>query len=169
LLNEILHWTKSSFNPLDLKNSLSVEGIKETESLLEIISYGKYSKLIQTNFTIVRGLAYYDGFCVETNLNFKVKNPKGKEIDVGSIASGGRYDKLISRFKGTDFPGTGMSIGVDRLLYVLSQINSIKTKNNEPVLICILDSKYLKKYYETLDYLRENGINSELYLIQPII
>jgi histidyl-tRNA synthetase len=147
-----------------LKNSLSVEGIKETEGLLEIISYGKYSKLIQTNFTIVRGLAYYDGFCVETNLNFKVKNPKGKEIDVGSIASGGRYDKLISRFKGTDFPGTGMSIGVDRLLFVLSQINTINTKNNEPVLICILDSKYLQKYYEILNYLRENGINSELYL-----
>ena len=147
-----------------LKNSLSIEGIKETENLLEIISYGKYSKLIQTNFTIVRGLAYYDGFCVETNLNFKVKNPKGKEIDVGSIASGGRYDKLISRFKGTDFPGTGMSIGVDRLLFVLSQIDAINTKNNEPVLICILDSKYLKKYYETLNYLRENGINSELYL-----
>ena len=147
-----------------LKNPLSVEGIKETESLLEIASYGKYSKLIQTNFTIVRGLAYYDGFCVETNLNFKVKNPKGKEIDVGSIASGGRYDKLISRFKGTDFPGTGMSIGVDRLLFVLSQIDAINTKNNEPVLICILDSKYLQKYYETLNYLRENGINSELYL-----
>jgi histidyl-tRNA synthetase len=147
-----------------LKNSLSAEGIKETEDLLEIVSYGKYEKVIQPNFTIVRGLAYYDGFCVETNLNFKVKNPKGKEIDVGSIASGGRYDKLISRFKGADFPGTGMSIGVDRLLFVLSQINSIKTKNNKPVLICILDSKYIKKYYETLDYLRENGINSELYL-----
>jgi len=147
-----------------LKNPLSTKGIKETEDLLEIVSYGKYTKLIQPNFTIVRGLAYYDGFCVETNLNFKVKNLKEKEIDVGSIASGGRYDKLISRFKGTDFPGTGMSIGVDRLLFVLNQIDSIKPKNNEPVLICILDSKYLKKYYEILDYLRENGINSELYL-----
>ena len=147
-----------------LKNPLSIEGIKETENLLEIVSYGKYQEFIQTNFTIVRGLAYYDGFCVETNLNFKVKNRKGKEVDVGSIASGGRYDKLISRFKGTDFPGTGMSIGVDRLLFVLNQISSIKAKNNEPVLICILDSKYLKNYYETLDYLRENGINSELYL-----
>ncbi len=147
-----------------LKSPLSTEGIKETEDLLEIVSYGKYGKIIQPSFTIVRGLAYYDGFCVETNINFKVKNPKGKEINVGSIASGGRYDQLISRFKGADFPGTGMSIGVDRLLFVLSQINSIKTENNEPVLICILDSKYLKKYYETLDYLRENGISSELYL-----
>ena len=103
-------------------------------------------------------------FVLKLILILRLKILKGKEIDVGSIASGGRYDKLISRFKGTDFPGTGMSIGVDRLLYVLSQINSIKTKNNEPVLICILDSKYLKKYYETLEYLRENGISSELYL-----
>jgi len=165
--SEILNFLKikdlENLKPI-LKNSLSTEGIKETEDLLEIISYGKYTKLIQPNFTIVRGLAYYDGFCVETNLNFKVKNPKGKEVDIGSIASGGRYDKLISRFKGTDFPGTGMSIGVDRLLFVLNQIGSIKPKNNEPVLICILDSKYLKKYNETLDYLRENGINSEVYL-----
>ena len=165
--SEILNFLKikdlENLKPI-LKNSLSTEGIKETEDLLEIISYGKYTKLIQPNFTIVRGLAYYDGFCVETNLNFKVKNPKGKEVDIGSIASGGRYDKLISRFKGTDFPGTGMSIGVDRLLFVLNQIGSIKLKNNEPVLICILDRKYLKKYNETLDYLRENGINSEVYL-----
>ena len=148
----------------NLKNPLSVEGIKETEDLLEIVSYGKYAKLIQPNFTIVRGLAYYDGFCVETNLNFIVKNQKGKEIDIGSIASGGRYDKLISRFKGADFPGTGMSIGVDRLLFVLSQLDLIKTRNNQPILICILDSKYLKQYYDILNYLRENGINSELYL-----
>ena len=124
----------------------------------------KVSGLIKPNFTIVRGLAYYDGFCVETNLNLKVKNPKGKEVDIGSIASGGRYDKLISRFKGVDFPGTGMSIGIDRLLFVLNQIGSIKPKNNEPVLICILDSKYLKECNETLDYLRKSGINSELYL-----
>ena len=94
---------------------------------------------------------YFSGFwTVRTDLkSFKVKNPKGKEIDVGSIASGGRYDKLISRFKGTDFPGTGMSIGVDRLLFVLSQIDAINTKNNEPVLICILDNKYIKKYIKT--------------------
>jgi len=165
--SEILNFLKikdlENLKP-NLKNPLSVEGIKETEDLLEIVSYGKYAKLIQPNFTIVRGLVYYDGFCVETNLNFKVKNPKGKEVDIGSIASGGRYDKLISRFKGTDFPGTGMSIGVDRLLFVLNQIGSIKPKNNEPILICILDSRYLKKYNETLDYLRENGINSEVYL-----
>jgi len=147
-----------------LKNPVSVEGIKETEELLEIASLGNFSKQIQTNFTIVRGLAYYDGFCVETNLNFKAKNPKGKEIDIGSIASGGRYDKLISRFKGADFPGSGMSVGVDRLLFAINQVNEIKVKSNEPILICILEEKLMQNYYSVLNLLRDNGINSELYL-----
>ena len=127
-------------------------------------SLGNFSNQIKTNFTIVRGLAYYDGFCVETNLNFKVKNLKGKEIDIGSIASGGRYDKLISRFKGVDFPGTGMSIGVDRLLFAINQINEIKVKSNEPILVCILEEKLMQNYFSILNLLRDNGINSELYL-----
>ena len=110
----------------NLKNPLSQEGIKELEDLLEVASYGDYSDQIKTNFTIVRGLAYYDGFCVETNLNFKATNDKGKEVDIGSICSGGEYSKLISRFKGVDIPGNGMSIGVDRLLFVIMQLNQIK-------------------------------------------
>ena len=44
-------------------------------------------------------------------LNFKVTNNKGKEVDIGSICSGGAYAKLISRFRGVDVPGTGISFG----------------------------------------------------------
>ena len=43
--------------------------------------------------------------------NFKGKNKKGKEIDIGSCA-GGRYNSLIKRFSKDDFKGTGMSIGL---------------------------------------------------------
>ena len=122
-------------------------------------------RIIKPNFTIVRGLAYYDGFCVETNLNLKVKIPKEKKLILEVLLQVAVMTNLYQDLKVQTFPGTGMSIGIDRLRALfLGQINSIKPKNNEPVLICILDSKYLKKYYETLDYLRENGINSELYL-----
>ena len=71
----------------------------------------------------MRGLAYYSGNCWETNLNFKAKNAKGKDIEIGSCASGGRYNSLIKRFKGVDFKGTGMSIGIDRFVFALNQIN----------------------------------------------
>jgi histidyl-tRNA synthetase len=147
-----------------LKNPLSQKGIKELEDLLEVASYGDYMDQIKTNFTIVRGLAYYDGFCVETNLNFKAKNNKGKEIDIGSICSGGQYNKLISRFKGVDIPGTGISIGVDRLLFTMLQLDQIKVDEKKPVIVCVMDDKYLKNYYEILKVLRDNNINSEIFL-----
>ena len=147
-----------------LKNPLSQEGIKELEDLLEVASYGGYLDQIKTNFTIVRGLNYYDGFVVETNLNFKATNNKGKEVDIGSICSGGQYNKLISRFKGVDIPGTGMSIGVDRLLFAMMQLNQIKVDEKKPVIVCVMDEKYLKNYYEILKILRENNINSEIFL-----
>jgi len=148
----------------NLKNPLSQEGIKQLEDLLEVASYGGYLDQIKTNFTIVRGLAYYDGFCVETNLKFKVTNNKGKEVDIGSICSGGQYNKLISRFKGVDIPGTGMSIGVDRLLFAMLQLDQIKVDEKKPVIVCVMDGKYLKNYYEILKVLRDNNINSEIFL-----
>ena len=148
----------------NLKNPLSQEGVKELEDLLEIVSYGDYLNQVKTNFTIVRGLAYYDGFCVETNLNFKATNSKGNEVDVGSLASGGQYNKLISRFKGVDIPGTGMSIGVDRLLFVMMQLDQIKIDEKKPVIVCVMYAEYLKNYYEILKVLRDNDIRSEIFL-----
>ena len=148
----------------DFKNPITQEGIKELEDLFEVLDFGNYSDLVKTNFTIVRGLAYYDGFCIETNLNFKTTNNKGKEIDIGSVCSGGQYNKLISRFKGVDIPGTGVSIGVDRLLFAMSQINQVQLDDQKPVIVCVMDEKYLKNYYEILDILRKNNINSEIFL-----
>ena len=148
----------------NFKNLLTQEGIKEIEELYEILGYGDFADQVKTNFTIVRGLAYYDGFCVETNLNFKAKNSKGKEVDIGSICSGGQYNKLISRFKGVDIPGTGISIGVDRLLFAMLQLDQVKVEEQKPVIVCVMDEKYLKNYYEILKTLRDNNINSEIFL-----
>ena len=147
-----------------LKNPLSQEGIKELEDVFEIIGYSSNLSQVKTNFTIVRGLQYYSDFIVETNLNFKVTNNKGKTVDIGSICSGGAYAKLISRFKGVDKPGTGVSFGVDRLLFALMQLDQIKINDQKPVLVCVMDEQFLKNYYEIVDQLRENNINAEIFL-----
>ena len=147
-----------------LKNPLSQEGIQELEDVYQILGYGSNLNLVKTNFTIVRGLSYYDSFIVETNLNFKVTNNKGKEIELGSICSGGSYAKLISRFRGVDVPGTGISFGVDRLLFALMQINLIQVEDQKPVLVCVMNEIYLKNYYEIVDQLRDNNINAEVFL-----
>ena len=147
-----------------LKNPLSQEGVSELENVFEVVGYGSNLNQVKTNFTIVRGLAYYSDFIVETNLNFKVTNNKGKEVDIGSICSGGAYAKLISRFRGVDIPGTGISFGVDRLLFALMQLDQIKLEDQKPVLVCVMDQKYLKNYYELVDQLRNNNINAEVFL-----
>ena len=104
----------------------------------------------------------YTGFIVETNLTFDVKNPKGKVIEMGSVASGGEY--LVSKFKGEDFLGSGVSIGISRLVYCVEQLNQIEVDESKPVLICVMDENLLPKYYEILKLLRNNNINSEIFL-----
>ena len=148
----------------NLKNPLSQLGIKELEDFFEILEMGFSKDQVKSNFTIVRGLAYYDGFIIETNLNFKVTNNKGKVVEIGSICSGGAYAKLISRFKGVDVPGTGISFGVDRILFAMMQLDQIKIDQQKPIMVCVMDKKYLKKYYDILNILRENNINSEIFL-----
>jgi histidyl-tRNA synthetase len=71
---------------------------------------------------------------------------------------------LISRFRGVDIPGTGISFGVDRLLFALMQLDQIKVEDQKPVLVCVMDQKYLKNYYELVDLLRDNNINAEVFL-----
>ncbi len=165
--SEILNFLKiKDLNELKktLKNPLSREGISELENVFEILGFGSNLNQVKTNFTIVRGLAYYSDFIVETNLNFKVTNNKGKEVDIGSVCSGGAYAKLISRFRGVDIPGTGISFGVDRLLFALMQLEQINVEGQKPVLVCVMDKKYLKNYYEMVDQLRDNSINAEIFL-----
>ena len=71
---------------------------------------------------------------------------------------------MISRFRGVDIPGTGISFGVDRLLFALMQLDQIKVEDQKPVLVCVMDQKYLKNYYELVDQLRDNNINAEVFL-----
>ena len=146
----------------NLKNPISQEGIKEISDLLKNISYGDYKELIKFDLSKIRGLDIYTGFIVETNLTFEVKNPKGKVIDIGSVCSGGEY--LVSKFKGDDFKGSGDSFGSDRLCFSVQQLDQIEINQENPVIVCVMDKKYLPKYYEILKVLRDNKINAEIFL-----
>ena len=143
-------------------NKTTQEGIKELEDLFEILKYGEYADQVKFDPSKIRGLDIYTGWIVETNLKFDVKNPKGKIIDPGSCCSGGEY--FVTKFKGDPFLGSGISIGIDRLVFCLLQKKEIEAKDTKPVLICVMEESYLEKYYEILNYLRKNNINSEIFL-----
>ena len=44
------------------------------------------------------------------------------------------------------------------------QLDQIKVEDQKPVLVCVMDQKYLKNYYEIVSCLRDNNINAEVFL-----
>ena len=113
--------------------------------------------------SIIRGLEYYTGTIFEVNLKFDVKNNKGQVVKFGSIGGGGRYDNLVSNFGNYDAPATGISIGLDRLVYALMQKKEFKVKQTKPVVICILERSLMREYISLQSFLRTDGISTEIY------
>ena len=97
------------------------------------------------------------------NLKFDVTNSKGKVIQFGSIGGGGRYDNLVSNFGNYDAPATGISIGLDRLVYALMQKKEFKIKQSKPVVICVFDKNSMKEYIGLQTILRSASISTEIY------
>ena len=92
-----------------------------------------------------------------------MKNERGVDVEFGSLGGGGRYDNLVKRFKNQDCPATGVSIGLDRLLYALNKKSIFNFNSKSPILICVLDEQFMNYYFKILNLLRLNNINSEIY------
>jgi histidyl-tRNA synthetase len=135
------------------------EGLAELRQMVEAIRlFGVPDAAFAIDLSVVRGLDYYTGTIYETTL---VDHP-----DIGSICSGGRYDDLASYFTNTRLPGVGISIGLSRLFARLKDANLLRAPAHTPaeVLITTLDPESLERYLRIATTLREQGINTEVYL-----
>ena len=139
--------------------------IPDSEDILEILKIFEFYNFKNYKFdpSVIRGLEYYTGPIFEVNLNFQVKNSKGQTIQFGSIGGGGRYDNLVNNFGNLDCPATGISIGLDRLVFALMQKKDFKIKSTRPVIICVFDKDKIKEYVGILNKLRALNISSEIY------
>ncbi len=140
-------------------NSPKTEDLKE---ILKIFNDYNFSNF-EIDPSVIRGLEYYTGPIFEVNLKFDVKNNKGQVVQFGSIGGGGRYDNLVSNFGNYDAPATGISIGLDRLVYALMQKKEFKVKQTKPVVICIFEKSSMKEYISLQTILRSEGISVEIY------
>jgi histidyl-tRNA synthetase len=154
----------SSSNVEAIENELKKKS-PETEDLQEILKLFKDYNFTNFEFdsSIIRGLEYYTGPIFEVNLKFDVTNNKGQVIQFGSIGGGGRYDNLVNNFGNYEASATGISIGLDRLVYALMQKQEFKVKQSKPVVICIFDKNSMKEYIGLLILLRNAGISAEIY------
>ena len=139
-------------------NERLAEGARELRAVIEAMpSLGVAKEHFAVDLTIARGLDYYTGTVYETRVN--------SHPEIGSICSGGRYDNLAEYYTDRKLPGVGLSIGVTRLFYVLSEQKML----NENVITAPCDAIVLPMTEDTAfaaraaTVLRSSGIRTQLY------
>src|SRR5580704_467042 len=150
------------------KSSLGLQGLAELREMWSLISSSDYNdSRIRIDSSVVRGLEYYTGPVYEVELLLETKDEKGRPVRFGSVGGGGRYDGLVSRFRGEPVPATGFSIGVSRLQAALTMLGKLDTKPEfGPVVVTVFGGE-IAGYQKMVATLRNAGIRAELYLGNP--
>lgn len=163
-VSPLFHFSGSNWNKLaSLKEMLAnseegLKGVAELEFVINsIATLGLASASLEVDVTLARGLNYYTGAIYE------VAAPK--EVKMGSIGGGGRYDDLTGIFGLKDVSGVGISFGLDRIYLVLEELdlfNAVKLPKPK-VLFLNFDSEMNMPQLKAIKELRAKGIKSELY------
>jgi histidyl-tRNA synthetase len=89
-------------------------------------------------------------------------------VRFGSVGGGGRYDGLVSRFRGEPVPATGFSIGVSRLQAALKQLKKVDDGPEPgPVIVTVFGAENVASSQQLVQKLRAAKIRAELYLGNP--
>ena len=141
---------------MNIINETWTDGLND---LKEVVKFIRIFMVPEENFkidlTIARGLDYYTGTVYETFLN--------KYRNLGSVCSGGRYDNLTEFYSTRKMPGVGISIGLSRLFFQLTDRNIISVENQSvaDVLVISMDNNY-DECAKIASALRENGLKVQV-------
>ncbi len=155
--------------PDALASKVGQEGRAELDEISRLVAASGYgADRIKIDPSVVRGLEYYTGPVYECELLLDTKDEKGRPVRFGSVGGGGRYDGLVSRFRGEPVPATGFSIGVSRLQAALTMLGKLDTRPEfGPVVVTVFDRDRVADYQKMVAALRNANIRAELYLGNP--
>ena len=157
--------------PIDARlrdSRIGQEGREELDAISKLVVASGYgADRIKIDPSVVRGLEYYTGPVYEVELTLETRDEKGRPVRFGSVGGGGRYDGLVSRFRGEPVPATGFSIGVSRLQAALTMLGKLDTKPAfGPVVVTVFGGE-IADYQKMVATLRNANIRAELYLGNP--
>ncbi len=160
VINELL--TNGFSKEIAQRVMQEVETRKPTPYLLQIFEALETLGIDKNTFafapTLARGLDYYTGVIFEI---------EAEDYPVGSICGGGRYDKLIGMFAGRQISAVGCSFGFDRTIEAMEELKLFPddlANSSTTVLVTIFSEELKQKSLETVNKLREQNINTEIYL-----
>ncbi|KAI2539275.1 histidyl-tRNA synthetase 2, mitochondrial [Homo sapiens] len=150
------------------QNKQALEGLGDLKLLFEYLTLFGIADKISFDLSLARGLDYYTGVIYEAVL-LQTPTQAGEEpLNVGSVAAGGRYDGLVGMFdpKGHKVPCVGLSIGVERIFYIVEQ--RMKTKGEKvrttetQVFVATPQKNFLQERLKLIAELWDSGIKAEM-------
>ena len=132
------------------------KGVEEMRTLFDYLSGFELDTEVELDLTLARGLNYYTGAIFEV---------KAKDVQIGSICGGGRYDDLTGIFGMPDVSGVGISFGADRIYDVMTQLELFpeETVASTKVLFVNFGEKEEAYCLPILAKLRAGKVNAEIY------
>ncbi len=145
-----------SLQSLFAGDETGMKGVDEMRTLFGYIADVKPACEVELDLTLARGLNYYTGAIFEV---------KAKNVSIGSICGGGRYDNLTGIFGMPDVSGVGISFGADRIYDVLAELNKFpeNLEHTSTVLFINFGEKELAQCIKYTALLRKNGVAAEIY------
>lgn len=161
-LQPIINMTGSNDDKLNviadvLKSSeIGLKGVEELRTILRYVKMLNVATEVEIDLTLARGLNYYTGAIFEV---------KAKDVVIGSITGGGRYDNLTGVFGLDGMSGVGISFGADRIYDVLNQLDLYPQEllASTQILFATFGENEFNFALNLLKEVRDNGISAEIY------
>ncbi len=137
-------------------SEVGLKGVDELEVVLDYLDTLNLDLEVELDLTLARGLNYYTGAIFEV---------KAKDVAIGSITGGGRYDDLTGIFGLKDVSGVGISFGADRIYDVMNQLELFPKADGAKTRAMFVNFGGEDELYALgiLTQLRKAGINAELF------
>ena len=132
------------------------KGISEIKTLFNYLHTFNLESEFELDLTLARGLNYYTGAIFEV---------KAKDVQIGSICGGGRYDDLTGIFGMPGVSGVGVSFGAERIFDVFSYLNLFPGDFVDITKAMFVNFGLREENYclPVLARLRDSGVNAEIY------
>ncbi len=161
-LQPILHLSGSVAEKLDQlelaigQSEIGAKGIAEVRTLFSYLDTLSLSTEVELDLTLARGLNYYTGAIFEV---------KARDVAMGSICGGGRYDDLTGIFGMPGVSGVGISFGADRIYDVLNQLKLFPSVTVDSTRLMFVNLGTAEEAFclPVLAAVRKAGINAEIF------
>lgn len=146
----------ASMRLLLASSEIGMRGIDECEYVLSLLRGLGLRNEVLFDLTLARGLNYYTG-CI-----FEVK---ACDVEIGSIAGGGRYDDLTGIFGLSGLSGVGISFGADRIFDVLNRLDLYPSESmvGTQLLFVNFGAEEVLFCMRVMAFLRGKGVRCEIY------